>query len=321
VRVLVVGHQRTATTWIARVLSATPGSGYLHEPDDSGKYAFAVRAMAGCGNLPVLAADDPGSRGMVQLWDAAFGRHLPRYVRGQGRLSQQLMAGASDEELDQMLSSDRRLSMRLRLAAALAVPRHLKPGFDHHIVKSVQAALTLAWITARWDPVVVACFRHPLDVVASSIEAGVGAECGIAITRLLSPEALAIGTDRYGVPLPDGDERVPHMAWHVGLAMSALADACHANPAYHVVDHEQVCAHPVKGLRALVDAVGLDWTPDTERFVIDSNQPGTVWETNRIASEQPGRWRTRLTPADARAATEVLGQFPIAARYPSELAI
>jgi len=177
----------------------------------------------------------------------------------------------------------------------------------------------LDWITARWDPVVVVCFRHPLDVVASVIEAETGGRTGGAIRRLLSPDALTIGTDRYGVPLPVGDDQLPYTAWRVGLVMSALTDACRAHPEFHVVHHEQVCEHPVDRLRELVEAVGLEWTPDTERFVLDSDQPGVLWETNRIAREQHGRWRTRLTPADARVATQVLSQFPIADRYELDL--
>jgi hypothetical protein len=236
-------------------------------------------------------------------------------VRGQVRVSRQLMAGASEESLDRMQSSERRLTPRLRLAAALAVPRQGRAPAPRRVVKSVHAPLMLDWITARWDPAVVVCFRHPLDVVASVIEAGTCGRTGGAVTRLLSPAALAVGTDAYGVPLPDGDGQVAFTAWRVGLVMSALADACRAHPEYHVVHHEQLCEQPVERFRALVEAVGLEWTADTERFVTESNQPGTLWQTNRIAGEQQDRWRTRLTPADARVATEVLCRFPIAARY------
>ena len=314
-RVLVVGHERSATTWIGHVLAATRGASYLHEPDDAGKFPFAIRAMAGRGTLPVLAADDPGSHSLVRLWDVAFGCTQPRYVRGQTRVSRDLVVGASEESLERMQSSDRRLTPRLRLAAALAVPRHRRPS-PHRIVKSVHAPLMVDWLTARWDPAVVVCFRHPLDVVASVIEAGTGARTARGITRLLSPEALAVGTVRYRVPLPDGDDQVAYTAWRVGLVMSALLDTCRDHPDFHVVHHERVCEDPVGQLHALVDAVGLEWTADTEALVTDSNQPGTLWQTRRVAREQRDRWRTRLTPSDARLAAQVLSQFPIAARYP-----
>lgn len=318
-RVLVVGHERSATTWVGQVLASTTDASYVHEPDDAGKFPYAVRAMAGRGMLPVLASDDPGSSSLVRLWDVAFGDARPRPVRGQVRVSRRLMAGASEESLDRMQSDEPRLTPRLRLAAALAVPRQGRAAAPRRVVKSVHAPLMLDWITARWAPAVVVCFRHPLDVVASVIEAGTCGRTGGAITRLLSPAALAIGTERYAVPLPDGDGRVPYTAWRVGLVMSALTDACRARPEYHVVHHEQLCEQPVDRFREVVHAVGLEWTADTERFVTASNQPGTLWQTNRIAREQRDRWRTRLTPADARAAIEVLRRFPIAARYELDL--
>jgi hypothetical protein len=231
-----------------------------------------------------------------------------------------LLRGASEAQLDRVESSDRQFTVRLRLAAALGVPPHIKGGsaFEHHVVKSVHAPFMVDWLRARWDPAVVVCFRHPLDVVASAIEAGTGART-LDVLRMLSREALAIGTEGYGVPLPAADEHVARAAWRAGLVMSALAGACRAHPEYHVVQYEQVCANPVGRLRELVDAVGLEWSTETERFVTDSNQPGTIWQTKRIASEQLDRWRTRLTPREARAAADVLRQFPIADRYQAGL--
>jgi Sulfotransferase family len=321
VRVLVVGHPRSATTWLGKVLGATAGTSYVAEPDLPKDRPFAVRALAGRGNLPVLAADDTGSRSLERLWDVAFGRRTPRFVPGQGRLSTWLLRGASEEELDRMRSTERHFTLRLRLVAACGVPAHTAAAMEaeHHVVKSVHAPLMIEWIRARWDPVVVVCFRHPLDVVASAVEARIAGGSAANLMRLLTPETRAVGTDHYGVPLPSGDDQAPYVAWRVGLVMSALDDACRDHPEFHVVDHEQVCANPVDRLRELVDAVGLTWTADTEAFVTESNRPGTTWTTNRIASELPGRWRTRLTPEQARSAADVLRQFPIAARYASEL--
>jgi hypothetical protein len=114
---------------------------------------------------------------------------------------------------------------------------------------------------------------------------------------------------------------VEFLAWRAGLVMSRLEDACRANPEYHVVEHSRICEDPPARLHELVDAVGLTWTDETEAFVTGSNRPGSTWETSRVARDQRDRWRTRLTPEQAQAASRILAQFPIAARYEDDLAV
>jgi len=222
-----------------------------------------------------------------------------------------------------MQGQDRRLTVQLRMAAALGVPRHVGSAVprEHHVAKSVHAPLMIDWIRARWDPAVVVCFRHPLDVVASVLAAGNVGRSGDDIGGRLSRAAREVGTESYGVPLPTSGDRLPYVAWRVGLVMSVLADACRDNPAFHVVQHGETCEDPVGRFRDLVSGLGLTWTADTEAFVRTSNRPGTTWQTARVAHEQKDRWRTRLALSDARAASQVLRQFPIAARYEDQLSL
>jgi hypothetical protein len=176
----------------------------------------------------------------------------------------------------------------------------------------------IGWITERWNPAVVVCFRNPLDVVASFLSVGLFHE---RLIGGLSTEARTLGTGFYGVSIPADDNPVPLVAWRVGLVMSALSDACRVNGAFHAVEHDETCEDPVGRLRALVAAVGLTWTADTEEFVTGSNRTGKQWETSRVASEQTQRWRSRLAPNDVRSALQVLVQFPIAARYEADLSL
>jgi hypothetical protein len=56
-------------------------------------------------------------------------------------------------------------------------------------------------------------------------------------------------------------------------------------------------------------------TPATERFVMEHDRPGTGFTVSRLAAEQPGKWRRRLSAEDVRRVADVLAQFPIAERY------
>ena len=136
-----------------------------------------------------------------------------------------------------------------------------------------------------------------LVAVGRRSSVGLFAQSCDAVLGQISGAARAIGTDHFGVPVPTDDKLVSHVAWRVGLVMSALAGTCRRNPTFHVVEHEQTCADPVGRFRELVQSVGLTWTPDTEAFVVDSDKPGAGWDTNRLASDKNQRWRTRLPGA------------------------
>src|SRR5713226_7166269 len=97
-RVLIVGHPRSATTWVGSVLGSTVGTGFLNEPDHPGLVPFAIRAMARQSTLPVLRSDDRGSPQLTRLWDAAFATQPVRYVRGQHRLSMTVLQSVSEDD-------------------------------------------------------------------------------------------------------------------------------------------------------------------------------------------------------------------------------
>jgi hypothetical protein len=318
VRVLVVGHHRSATTWIGTALASTANSGFVSEPDDASWVPFAIRALERRGQFPVLAADQRGSRSLTRMWAAAFGSSVHR-IRGQQRFSNALLRGTRDHDRLTMLAPGGRITPRLRLAGALAVPKHAAHGVEHRVVKSVLSPFMLEWIRARWDPTIVICFRHPLDVVASFIDVGLAPGTGRSLIERMSFESRAYASDVYGVPEPRDDRVAVCVAWRVGLVMSVLDDARAAHPRFHVVDHEVVSADPVGQLRALADAIGLEWTSRTEDFVVASDRPGTRFEITRVAGERRSRWRERLPPDDAVAAAAMLARFPIAARYAPDL--
>jgi hypothetical protein len=312
-RILVVGPGRSGTSWVASTLGSTGGAGYLLEPDSPKNFPFAVRAAVGMGTAPILQADEPGSRALRRLWDVAFGAPI-RYVRGQQRIAVWLLAQSNHDERSRMMrDEDPQVSTRLRLAAALAVPRSLPAGTRHRVVKSIRSHFMVEWIAENWNPVeVVVCRRHPLDVVASRLEAWSRPE---DVTESVRHEAKR----RYGVAIPLTDDHVVASASGVGLAMSALDDALRDNPAFHAIDHEDLCRDPVGQFRSLATVLGLDWTAANEALVEESNRPGTGYERHRIAADVPGSWRRRLSTDDARIAAGVIAQFPVAARYDLEV--
>ncbi|MEX1009465.1 MAG: hypothetical protein WD271_16730 [Acidimicrobiia bacterium] len=309
-RILVVGVERSGTSWVGGTLRSTPGAGFVGEPDHPELNPFAVRAVEGLGSHPVIARDEPGPAAYRKLWDAAFGA-VPRYARGQGRISRAIFRSAErDDRLAVCHPEHPRVAPRLRIASALAVPKHVTGHMRTRVVKSVRVHFALDWLRANWNPTVVVCRRHPLDVVASAL--AVDIPPGL---DWLAPAARAQAMERFGVAEPSTVDLLTCMAWRTGLLMSVLDEHVRRHPELHVADHENLCGAPVERMRELVTSIGLEWTQDSEDFVIERDRPGTGFQVSRVASEQPGKWRTRLSADDARTAARVLAQFPISDAY------
>jgi len=310
----VVGPGRSGTSWVAATLGSTPGAAFLLEPDNPGRFAYALHAAVGLGSAPILAPGDDGPPALRRLWDAAFGAPV-RYAPGQHRLATRLYDRAGQEERWRAQQvDDPRLSVRLRVSGALAVPRNLPVGTRHRVVKSIRSHYMLGWLTENWDPSVVVCLRHPLDVVASRLEMGYPIPPRTA-TRATSAEA----GHRFGVEVPPSDDPVEFAAWSVGVQLSVYDEELAANPEYHLADHEALCRDPVGGFRTLAADVGLEWTVDDEARIVASNRPGSGYALHRVASDLPDAWRRRLSVDDARRAAGIVSRFPIAARYDLEV--
>ncbi|HXY94083.1 MAG TPA: hypothetical protein VEP49_16510, partial [Acidimicrobiia bacterium] len=119
----------------------------------------------------------------------------------------------------------------------------------------------------------------------------------------------------FGVTEPVAGDRVACMAWRVGYLTSALDAYVAAHRDVVVVDHEDLCRAPVDGFRDLAVALGLEWTAVSDRFLAAHDRPGVGFTMDRVAADQPGKWRARLLPAEARTAAEVLAQFPVGRTY------
>ncbi len=177
-------------------------------------------------------------------------------------------------------------------------------------MKSVRLHFALDWIREQWNPTIVVCRRHPLDVVASALPLDTPHEL-----YWLAPAARQQAMDRWGVREPSVDDPVTCMAWRAGLLMSILLEQIEAHPEMHVVDHEHMCQDPVVRFRELAASLGLEWTDESDQFVVDHNRPGSGYDIERVAADQPGKWRTRLSADEARTAARVLAQFPISRTY------
>jgi hypothetical protein len=308
--VLIAGVPRCGSSWALQVLRRTGDVQRVYEPDNEWHHVRAMRAKRGLGRFPVLVPGDTNDR-YAALWSQAFAGRAA-YRSFAGRRADALFRGAADEERQRVVDGGPP-SLRLRAALALAAlpDRAPEPPARTPLVKSVHCALALSWIRAGWDVQVVIVARDPRNVLASWLEMDLP-DRDRGFDRDARVREAVI--EPLGLPdAPASSDPVHRAAWHLGVLTAAL-DA--ASPGAHVVQHEALCVDPAGGFRALASDLGLTWTVDCDAFLASADAEGAGFEVRRVASDQPDRWRTRLTPAQADAIAEELARFPSAAPAP-----
>lgn len=308
--ILILGVPRSGTTWIGLILGRTAGARYVHEPDNETEYPFALRAKAGLGRFPAL---HPGERAprYEACWAWAFaGGHRTR----RGWRMRELVQRGSYAQMEAWCDPRRRSPLRLAVIGRIAGPGKPGPPGERAVVKSVHGLLAGEWIVGRWSPQLVVVRRHPLNVVSSWVAASNGDEWESALEYsgdvrvVLPPRAL----EEQGVPpLPPAQDRLATLAWLVGLLASARERLVASVDGAVCVDHDEVCRAPATELRDLAGRLALEWTDACDGELERRERPETdLFVPERIAAEQPERWRERLSAAEAARAEQVLSAFP-----------
>ena len=309
---LVVGVPRSGTTWVATVLARGADAGYLEEPDNHLRFAYAFRAKRrlGLGSYPALASDADAAAltDYEALWREAFSPTRASTADGyRRRVANRLLTAAGSRRISAALGAP---SARpaLRAAAALAVPERAVAA--RLVVKSVYAPLAVEWIAHRHDVAVIVVLRHPLNVVSSWLRLGWLPPAAVDPVATADPRALAALVARFEAG------RAPvtalgRAAWLIGLLTCSLDEAARRHSGWCRVVHEELCADPRESFPELARAAGLPWSATGDRILVETDRPGEGYETARVTAALPTAWRERLSSEQASEIQDVLDTLPL----------
>lgn len=293
-RVLLVGVARSGTSWLGHALGRAHGVRFYYEPDNIDADPSGGRPAGGFGfgPYPMISPGEESSM-FAAVWDLVFAGRMPPVEK-----RPMLLAARAALRLPRSLRDP---LVRQVAATAARIPSRS----NCTVVKSIYAIFSLDWLIERYHPQVVVIQRHPLNVVSS------WRQLNIPLFDLASRPAIA---QRYLEPLgiapPTGAPELTRIAWHVGLLTHVLGDTAERHPEALLVTHEDLCVEPITGMRDVFERLGLVWTADVESFLAASNRPGEGLQPVRVTTEQPDRWRKRLTDAEVDEIEGVLDQFP-----------
>ena len=243
--VFVVGVPRSGSTWLTDILSSSPDTDLVMEPDNEKTSLLASCLKAGSPRFPVLAPGEAAPQDLGLLWDCAFtSRWAPLLSRG--RLAGGLCRWRGPSQEAAIAAKPAGRPAVAAMSARHPVLRLLRstragPFRSHRIVKSVHAVLYPEWIVERCRPQhTLVIMRHPLAVLQSW-------------RRMQMPDAFRL---TGGAAACNRQDDFVRMAGQLAAMYVSLRDAAATNPDWTVTWHEQLWH---RSGRADADDCGTLW--------------------------------------------------------------
>jgi len=297
--ILLFGAPRSGTTWIGKLFDSHPDTLYRHEPDS----VLRLR-------LPQFPdkRTAPRYRDELERFLASLPQlRSPKVVGKQPLFRKGYQSAAA---LCAYRASVIVAKVASRVQSDFPCPyRPTAEGYDRArlVWKSIESPGRLGvCIEIFPEARAIHLMRHPCGYVASvlrgqaerrfrSLQPGAD-EVWLLKPLLDTPAAKARGLELDAIERLSFEER---MAWlWVLMQEKILADVAGCERVLSV-RYEDVCAEPLDMTRRMFEFTGLDWHPQTERFVRASSEATNTdyYSVFKSSRESAHRWSSELEPA------------------------
>lgn len=287
--ILVTGSPRSGTTWVGKMLTATPQAYYIHEPFNN-NYP-----------KPVLFEDQ------FPYWFMYLclsnGR---RYYRQLARLINFRPSFFS------ILKSVKNRSDMKEALLMFSDMRRLRFEKKRPLIKDPIAVFSSEWLAGAFDMDVVFMIRHPASVVASLTRLNWNANPKALLRQdLLREDHLESFVEEIDRITKDGD-RIARAALLWKIIYHVAGRYGEKNPAWLFVKQEDLALDPVEGFKRLYSHVHLDFTDEIAKTIRhhsnESNpaEPDHHWQIIRNSKLNIAKWRDMLQPDEVKTVRDIV---------------
>jgi len=267
--IIVSGSHRSATTWVGRILSDTPGVKYIYEPFNIDIHRKTTVFKYWFHHISELSTAKEQNTALAYVKDFSGWRwkHLADegLLRGSYRLLQDIKG---------------------------------RP-YNRSLYKDPIAILSLEWLAARLGADVVITVRHPAAFVASlkvknwTFDFTHFLKQDELMSTLLAPfrQEVEEFCKKEKSVIEQGT-----LLWNI--IYYSVREYQSRHPEWIVLRHEDLSAAPIPVFREIFLKLGLDYSESIERKIINSSEAETPGVLVRDSKENIKSWKGRLTQAE-----------------------
>ena len=302
----IIGSPRSGTSWLAKIFDSHPDVLYRHEPD----------SVAWTDDIPLICPADA----VEQYLDAArdYVDRLKRVRRIKTSGSLPVFEKTYHNRLEHLarklwiygVKGAQSATIGARLLRNARVPDLVDPERQAGLALVIKSITALGRVNllhrAAPEAKLIVIVRHPCGHLASVLR-------GISASQFENPVSVALSAKlaeteharRRGLTVEAFRrmETVERLAWRWALLNEKAMEEAAALPGGMVLRYEDLCDDPEGVARQLFDFAGLDWNPQTDRFVrasVRDDHGHGYYRLFRDPKESADKWRKQLDAALVR---------------------
>ncbi|MTI65733.1 MAG: sulfotransferase [Firmicutes bacterium] len=299
--ILISGIPRSGSTWLAKVLSNSPDSLYIHEPDNEKHYLKAFFLKEKLHRYPYLKKSQRSDL-YYRLWESILTEDFNN-IANSSKVFQTMQSvnpffiereiGKKCNLILDEFFSHTDVASRKKVMNVFAQPNvnNVKRK-KTLIVKSVHNLLALDWISNNFDCKIIVIVRHPANVASSYLKL----RMPDSIRNLYSQKILV---EDYLAPflghIKEAQGILAHISLQIGAFYYVLEQQLKKNDQWILIKHEDLCYSPESQFKILFDKLDLEWNENVQRYIRQSNKQGEGFDTKRVAKKQINKYKNLLS--------------------------